>query len=109
VASRSRVIGVILTGLLVDATSRMYAIQRCGGTCIVPPPEEAQCPDMPQSVLNRLEVDYRLSVAAIGGRLRQLWERPVLTKYSDDMQNFCALFVDFSRLRPAYSYTVRAF
>src|SRR6195952_2754898 len=96
VAYRSRVIGVILTGLLGDATSRMYAIKRCGGTCIVPP-EEAQCPDMPQSVLNRLEVDYRLSVAAIGGRLRQLSERPVLTKYSDDMQNFCALFVEFSR------------
>jgi len=83
------VIGVILAGLLDDGTSRMYAIKRCGGTCIAhPPPEQAQCPDMPQSVLNRLEVVYRLSVAAIGGRLRQLSERPVLTKYSDDMQNF---------------------
>jgi two-component system chemotaxis response regulator CheB len=82
------VIGVILAGLLDDGTSRMYAIKRCGGTCIAQPPEQAQCPDMPQSVLNRLEVVYRLSVAAIGGRLRQLSERPVLTKYSDDMQNF---------------------
>lgn len=78
VAYRSRVIGIILTGLLEDGTSGMYAVKRCGGTCIVQEPEEAQFSDMPQSVLNRLEVDYRLPVAGIAGRLVELAERPVL-------------------------------
>jgi two-component system chemotaxis response regulator CheB len=77
VAYRSRVIGVILTGLLEDGTSGMYAIKRCGGTCIVQEPEDAQYADMPQSVLNRLEVDYRLPVAGIGSVLGELTERPV--------------------------------
>jgi two-component system chemotaxis response regulator CheB len=79
VAYRSRVIGVILSGMLEDGTSGMYAIKRCGGICIVQEPEEAQFSDMPQSVLNRLEVDYRLPVADMGNLLAQLAERPVAT------------------------------
>jgi two-component system chemotaxis response regulator CheB len=78
VAYRSRVIGIILTGMLEDGTSGMYAIKRCGGICIVQEPEEAQFSDMPQSVLNRLEVDYRLPVVGIAGRLAAAAERPVL-------------------------------
>src|ERR1700712_2294696 len=72
VAYRSRVIGVILTGMLDDGTSGMYAIKRGGGSCIVQEPEDAQYADMPQSVLNRLEVDYRLPAADIGGMLAEL-------------------------------------
>ena len=79
VAYRSRVIGIILTGMLEDGTSGMYAIKRCGGICIVQEPDEAQYSDMPQSVLNRLEVDYRLPVADMGSLLAQLAERPVST------------------------------
>src|ERR1700712_373646 len=77
VAYRSQVIGVILTGLLDDGTSGMYAIKRCGGICIVQEPQEAQYADMPQSVLNRLEVDYRLPVADIGVMLTALTGQPV--------------------------------
>jgi two-component system chemotaxis response regulator CheB len=79
VAYRTRVIGVVLTGLLDDGTSGMYAIKRCGGICIVQEPDEAQYSDMPQSVLNRLEVDYRLPVADIGSMLAQLSKQPVST------------------------------
>jgi two-component system chemotaxis response regulator CheB len=78
VAYRSRAIGVVLTGMLEDGTSGMYAIKRCGGICIVQEPDEAQYPDMPQSVLNRLEVDCRLPVAGIAGMLAELAERPAL-------------------------------
>jgi two-component system chemotaxis response regulator CheB len=78
VAYRSMVIGVILTGLLDDGTSGMYAVKRCGGTCIVQEPDEADYADMPQSVLNRLQVDYRLPVAAIAERLIELAGHPVL-------------------------------
>jgi len=53
-----RTIGVILTGLLEDGTSGMWAIKQCGGICIVQDPEEAQFSDMPRSVINKIKVDY---------------------------------------------------
>lgn len=58
VAYNSRAIGVILTGLLEDGTTGMEVIKECGGTCIVQEPAEAEYPDMPQSVLRRVKVDY---------------------------------------------------
>ncbi len=65
-AYNSRVIGIILTGLLHDGTAGMVAIKRCGGTTIVQDPAEAEYPDMPMSVLNNMEVDYCLPLAQIG-------------------------------------------
>ena len=59
------VIGIILTGMLNDGTAGMQAIQRCGGTCIVQDPREAEYPSMPQSVLNNTMVDFVLPVAAM--------------------------------------------
>lgn len=61
----NRVIGVILTGLLDDGTSGMYAIKKSGGLCIVQDPSDASFPDMPKSVLNKIEVDYILPVTEI--------------------------------------------
>jgi two-component system, chemotaxis family, protein-glutamate methylesterase/glutaminase len=58
VAYTSRVIGVVLTGLLEDGASGMQAIKACGGTCIVQDPQEAEYPDMPQAVLRLVDVDY---------------------------------------------------
>jgi len=54
----NRVVGVILTGLLDDGTTVMETIKRVGGTTIVQDPNEAEFPDMPMSVLNRMEVDH---------------------------------------------------
>jgi two-component system, chemotaxis family, protein-glutamate methylesterase/glutaminase len=54
----NRVVGVILTGLLDDGTTGMEAIKRVGGITIVQDPNEAEFPDMPLSVLNRMEVDH---------------------------------------------------
>jgi two-component system chemotaxis response regulator CheB len=54
----SRVIGVVLTGMLEDGASGMQSIKACGGTCIVQEPDEAEYPDMPQAVLRLVEVDY---------------------------------------------------
>lgn len=62
----SKTIGIILTGLLDDGTAGMSAIKRCGGVCIVQEPEEAEFSDMPTSVLNHVEVDYRVPIADIG-------------------------------------------
>jgi two-component system, chemotaxis family, protein-glutamate methylesterase/glutaminase len=62
----SRVIGVILTGLLDDGTSGMWAIQKAGGTCIVQDPADAQYSDMPASVLSKLVPDYTAPLEKIG-------------------------------------------
>ena len=58
VAYNSRVIGVLLTGLLEDGTSGMRIIKECGGTCIIQDPDEAEYPDMPQAALRYVDVDY---------------------------------------------------
>jgi two-component system chemotaxis response regulator CheB len=65
-ACSSSVIGLILTGSLDDGTTGMSAIKRSGGTCIVQDPNEAECPDMPLSVLNNMEVDYCISLSQMG-------------------------------------------
>ena len=74
-AYNSCVTGIILTGLLDDGTSGMYAIKRSGGLCIVQDPAEADFPDMPNSVINKLEVDYKLSVNEMGYILADLFTR----------------------------------
>jgi two-component system chemotaxis response regulator CheB len=65
VSYNSRTIGVVLTGLLEDGTTGMQCIKECGGTCIVQDPKEAEYPDMPASVLLRVEVDYCTSLQRI--------------------------------------------
>lgn len=67
-----RVIGILLTGYLDDGTAGMIAIKRCGGTCIVQDPADAEYPDMPHNALNQISVDYCLPLSEIGGLLYQL-------------------------------------
>jgi two-component system chemotaxis response regulator CheB len=71
-AYNSHVTGIVLTGLLDDGTSGMWAIKRSGGTTIVQDPNEAEYPDMPLSVLNRMEVDHCVSLPEIGSVLGKL-------------------------------------
>jgi two-component system chemotaxis response regulator CheB len=73
----SSVIGIILTGMLDDGTAGMSAIDRCGGITIVQDPEDAQFPDMPQSVLNQIAVDYQVPLKNIGKILTQIFNKPV--------------------------------
>lgn len=68
----SRVIGIILTGLLDDGTSGMAAIKRSGGITIVQNPNEADYPDMPISVLENMDVDYVESLSNMGTLLSEI-------------------------------------
>lgn len=68
----SMVIGVILTGMLNDGTSGLAAISRCGGITIVQDPKEATYPEMPQSAISNLAVDYCTAVADMGELLERL-------------------------------------
>ena len=65
-AYSSHTIGIILSGLLDDGTSGMWAIKRSGGTCIVQDPNQAEYPDMPLSVINNMEADHVAALEDIG-------------------------------------------
>lgn len=65
-------IGILLTGYLDDGTAGLEVIQRCGGTCIVQDPQEADYPDMPQNAINKISVDYVLPIAEMGGLIYRL-------------------------------------
>jgi two-component system chemotaxis response regulator CheB len=69
VAFGNRVTGIILTGYLDDGTAGLIAIQRCGGTCVVQDPKEAQYPDMPKNALNQLKADYCVPIVEMGSIL----------------------------------------
>lgn len=69
------VIGILLTGYLDDGTAGMKAIKRCGGTCIVQDPEEAEYPAMPKNALNNVKVDYCRPISEMGALLYQLIPR----------------------------------
>ncbi|MCF0069634.1 chemotaxis protein CheB [Dyadobacter sp. CY261] len=66
VAYTSNAIGIILSGMLDDGTSGMWAIKRSGGTCIVQDPNQAEYPDMPLSVVNNMDVDYVIELDETG-------------------------------------------
>lgn len=85
VAFGTGVIGILLTGYLDDGTSGMKAIKKCGGTCIVQDPEEAEYPDMPRNALNNVKVDYCLPITEMGALLykiipRKLQKRKLVPK-----------------------------
>lgn len=68
----NKVIGILLTGYLDDGTAGIIAIKRCGGTCIVQDPADAEYPDMPQNALHQTKVDYCLPIMEMGGVLYRL-------------------------------------
>lgn len=72
VAFGTGVIGVLLTGYLDDGTAGMKAIKRCGGTCIIQDPDEAEYPDMPRNALNNVEADHCVPISDMGALLSKI-------------------------------------
>jgi two-component system chemotaxis response regulator CheB len=72
VAYSSNTIGIILSGLLDDGTSGMWAIKRSGGTCVVQDPNQAEYPDMPLSVINNMEADHVVTLEEIGPLIAEI-------------------------------------
>jgi two-component system chemotaxis response regulator CheB len=76
VAYTSRVIGVVLTGMLDDGTAGLIAIKKCGGVTVVQDPKDAAYPGMPQSALNNLKVDHCVPISDMGHLLETLSHQP---------------------------------
>jgi two-component system, chemotaxis family, protein-glutamate methylesterase/glutaminase len=73
----ARVVGMVLTGALDDGTSGLWSIKRQGGITIVQDPAESFCADMPNNVLNHVEVDHILTVNEMPPLLERLVREPV--------------------------------
>ena len=89
VAYGAKTIGIILSGLLDDGTSGMWAIKRCGGACIVQDPNHAEYPEMPLSVINNMEVDHVVGLADIGPLIADVIHNfiPINQKIPEDVKN----------------------
>lgn len=72
VAYGSRVIGVVLTGLLDDGTDGLIAIKRAGGLSVVQDPDDAEWPSMPKMALERDHVDHCLPLDELPALLTRL-------------------------------------
>jgi two-component system chemotaxis response regulator CheB len=54
----SRTVGVILSGMLNDGASGLYAIKQVDGTAVVQHPLDCRAADMPRAALEATDVDY---------------------------------------------------
>jgi two-component system, chemotaxis family, protein-glutamate methylesterase/glutaminase len=68
----TRVIGVLLTGLLNDGSAGLQAIKRCGGLAIVQDPADAAYDQMPRSAIECVAVDHILPLDAMPAKLAAL-------------------------------------
>jgi len=73
----SRVIGIVLSGLMDDGTSGLWSVKRLGGVSIIQDPSDARFPDMPLNALEQVEVDYKLPVSEMASKLKKLISEPV--------------------------------
>lgn len=70
-----KAIGVVLTGMLDDGTAGLKEIKKQGGIAVVQSPKDAEYPDMPRSALEKVDVDYEVSLADMPELLRLLCDR----------------------------------
>ena len=68
----SRVIGVVLSGLLNDGASGLNAIKRCGGVAVIQDPGDAIADEMPRRAMEATNIDLSVSVAKLGDVLSDL-------------------------------------
>ncbi|MEX2570746.1 MAG: chemotaxis protein CheB [Gemmatimonadota bacterium] len=73
---RSRVIGVILTGLLGDGAAGLRDVEVCGGVALVQSPEDAAYPEMPTRALAATGSARPVTIDQLGAVLDGLTREP---------------------------------
>ena len=68
----SRVIGVVLSGMLDDGTSGLKAIKELGGLAVVQDPGDSMYSSMPQSAIENVAVDFVGPISDMGVLLQRL-------------------------------------
>jgi two-component system, chemotaxis family, protein-glutamate methylesterase/glutaminase len=68
----TRVVGVLLSGMLDDGAAGLWAIKQCGGITVVQDPLDAAYADMPRHALGHVEVDHVLAAADLAPALVRL-------------------------------------
>lgn len=68
----TRVIGIVLSGLLNDGTSGLWSVKRLGGLTIIQEPNDAEHPSMPMNALQYVDTDHIMPVAEMGALLNTL-------------------------------------
>jgi two-component system chemotaxis response regulator CheB len=76
-ARGSRVIGVLLSGLLDDGAAGLAYVKERGGATVIQDPSDALFPAMPLAALEATEVDFCVPAGDIANALRQLVATPV--------------------------------
>jgi two-component system chemotaxis response regulator CheB len=76
----NKVIGIVITGMLEDGTSGMFAIKTCGGLCIVQDPSEAEYSSMPLNVMRKIQVDYMAPLDEIPIIIQNILNNPLPPK-----------------------------
>ncbi|MFZ5995974.1 MAG: chemotaxis protein CheB [Nitrospirota bacterium] len=76
----SRMIGVVLSGMLDDGTAGLFTVKRCGGITCVQDPDDAFYPDMPKNAMEHVTIDYILPAREIGPMLNRLVREPATVK-----------------------------
>jgi two-component system chemotaxis response regulator CheB len=72
----SRVIGIVMSGMLDDGTAGLAAIKQCGGTTIVQDPAYATYSEMPATALANVPIDFSLEVQEMRDVLQWLVRQP---------------------------------
>lgn len=73
------VVGIVLTGMLDDGTAGLQAIKHCGGLAVVQDPADALYPSMPQSALQHVDIDHRVTMKELPALLMSLASVPAPT------------------------------
>ncbi|WP_018684896.1 chemotaxis protein CheB [Actinokineospora enzanensis] len=82
VAAGSRVVGVLLSGVLDDGVAGLVAIRRRGGLVLVQDPADALHPGMPENALRHVPTAVVLPAAEMGRWLAKEIEQPALVEAS---------------------------
>ena len=62
--------------MLDDGTAGLSAIKKCGGVTVVQDPKDAVYPEMPQSALTNVKIDYCVPLREMGKLLDGLSHGP---------------------------------